>query len=248
MKTKILFRDTTDLMVFGHEPWLEMGGSHAHAGEDMNLFLKWGHNMKIDGLARREGLTAMVIHPDGRNEEASVLDGGAEYYIVRINTPSNGLYHVVTRNEGNYVLDEKGTFQGGTRREYPDATKAVFYNQYAQTFVPAGHGIEGVPLHCGTTLEIRPALWKSWRAGDVISLGVYFRNEPLDGISVDIAINGPDGYLQWQDMTRANGALYVFAEKPGRYLVVARYSVPEGEEGVYDELSLTATLAFMVTK
>jgi len=49
-------------------------------------------------------------------------------------------------------------------------------------------------------------------------------------------------------MTGDDGWLTLRAGDPGRYLLIARHRVPEGEEGVYDELSLTATFAFMVTK
>jgi hypothetical protein len=44
------------------------------------------------------------------------------------------------------------------------------------------------------------------------------------------------------------GRVNLQAQEPGRYLVVARHRLPEGEEGVYDALSLTAALFFFVTK
>lgn len=72
--------------------------------------------------------------------------------------------------------------------------------------------------------------------------------EPLDGAVVDVACNGSGEYRQWQEITGGDGLLTLQAGEPGRYLLIARYRVPEGEEGVYDELSLTATFALMVTK
>lgn len=247
-KQKVALCDTTDLMVYGHEPWLEMAGSHGHAGGSVEVYVKWGHNMQTDGLARKDGMAALVVNPGGEKEELTLAGGGPGYYTLRFPTPADGFYHVVTKNTGSYVLDKEGKFHQGTRREHPDAAQAVFYNQYAQTFVPVGHDPEGVPRRAGTPLEIIPAVWKQWRVGDEIGLQVQFRNDPLDGAALDVACNGPGGYRQWQEMTGGDGRINLQAREPGRYLVVARHRVPEGEEGVYDALSLTATLCFFVTK
>ncbi|MBF7082449.1 hypothetical protein IT084_05580 [Desulfallas sp. Bu1-1] len=111
-KTSAFFKDTTHLMVYGHESWLELAGSHGHVGENVTVYLKWGHNMQVDGLAGKEEMKA----------------------------------------------------------------------------------------------------------------------------------------LQWQEMTGRDGRLALQARESGRYLLIARCRVLEGEEGGYDELSLTTTYAFMVTK
>jgi len=247
-KQNVTLYDTTDLMVYGHEPWLEMAGSHGHAGGNVEVQVKWGHNMQTDGLARKEGMAALVVAPGGEKEDLTLADGGPDYYTLRFPTPISGFYHVVAKNTGSYVLDKEGKHHQGTRREHPDAAQAIFYNQYAQTFVPVGHDLEGVPQRAGMPLEIIPAVWKQWRVGDEISLQVQFRGEPLDGAALDVACNGPGGYRQWQEMTGADGRVNLQAGEPGRYLVVARHRLPEGEEGVYDALSLTATLFFFATK
>lgn len=247
-KKSITFCDTTDLMVYGHELWLEMAGSHGHAGGSVEVYVKWGHNMRADGLARKEGMAALVVAPDGEKEELAIADGGPNYYILRFPTPIEGFYHVIAKITGSYVLDKEGRYHQGTRREHPHAAQAILYNQYAQAFVPVGHDLEGVPQRAGLPLEIIPAVWKQWQVDEEIGLQVQFRSEPLDGVALDVACNGPGGYRQWQEMTDGDGCLSLQAREPGRYLVVARYRVPEGEEGVYDALSLTATLGFMVTK
>lgn len=99
-----------------------------------------------------------------------------------------------------------------------------------------------------TPLEIRAAGWKRWHAGDGIGLEMFFRGEPLDGIIVDVAAEGPADYFQQQYMTGPGGSLHLRADNPGKYLVVARHLWPEGEEGIYDKTSLTATLALMVAR
>ena len=243
-----LFRDTTDLMVLGHEAWLELGGSHGHAGEKMPVNLKWGHNMKPDGLARKDGMKAFVVHPNGSKEGIQVTDGGPENYVLNFLPREDGLYQVIANINGNYVKNKEGKTLRGTRREYPDAEKAVCYSQFAQSIVPVGHDLEGTVPKADLQLEIQPEMLKHWRLGDEINFKIFFRDQPLDGVAVDIVCNGPGGYQQFQEITGGDGRLTFQGKEPGRYLLVARYKLQEGEEGVYDELSLTATFAFMITK
>jgi uncharacterized GH25 family protein len=246
-------RDTTDLMVYGHEGWLEMTGSHGHVGSSTELLLKHGHNMKTDGQARRDGMTAVAVSPDGTRQDLAIEEGGDDHYLLRLSTPAEGFYHVYTTNTGNYCRDKEGKYLRGSRSENPDAAQAILFNQFAQAFVPVGHDLEGVPQRAGLTLEIAPAQWKQWRAGDKIALQVLFRGVPLDGIVVDMVYNGPDGYRQWQEMTGNCGcgcgqsSISIEAKGPGYYMAVARYQTPD-EEGAYDTLALTGTLRFTVIK
>lgn len=245
---KIKFRDTTDLIVYGHEAWLEMGASHAHTGEESAVYLKYGHNMKVDGLARREGIEALAVWPDGNTEAISLEEGSPEYHLLKFTPTMEGFYSVVAKHPGNYAIDKEGNYHKGTRQDCPGAVKAVYYLQFAQIIVPAGHDPEAAPPATGMPLEIRAGKWKSWRAGDMLNLSVLFRGEPLDGINVDIVLDGPGGYRQWQKMTGGGGTLNLEAAEPGRYLLIARHKVPEGREGFYDEMSHTATLSLMVTR
>lgn len=241
-------RDTTDLMVYGHEGWLELTSSHGHKGGDFEVHLKYGHNMQSDGLARKERIKAWLVTPTGEARDIVLGEGGSEYYSLNLPTPEEGFYQVVTVNNGNYVLDQEGKYQRGTRKEHPNASNAIYYNQFAQVLVPVGHDLEGVPRKANMPLEIVAPLWKQWRAGDEINLQLQFRGEPLDGVAVDIACKGPGGYNKWQLMTGSKGEINITAQNPGYYLIVARYRIPEGEAGVYDETSFTATFWFMVTK
>lgn len=247
-KTETARRDTTHLMVHGHEPWLEMATSHGHAGGIVEVYVKWGHNMQTDGLVRKEELKAFAINPGGKQEELALADGGPEHYTLRIYTPADGFYHVVARNTGDYVLDKESRYHPGTRREYPEAAHAIHYVQCAHAFVPVGHNLEGVPSQAGTELEMVPDIWKQWRAGDRIALQVLLRGQPLNISAVDVACDGPRGYQDWMVSADENGRIKLEVSEPGRYLVVARHQVQERGEGVYDLLSLTATLGFIVTR
>ncbi len=70
--------DTTDLMVHGHVPWLELPGSHVHAGGHAEVRLFWGRDMQPDGLMRRPGLAAYALSPSGTKQDIDVFEQGPE--------------------------------------------------------------------------------------------------------------------------------------------------------------------------
>lgn len=244
----LLFDDTTSKMVYGHEPWLEMVESHCHAGERAELLVKWGHNMQSEGLCKKDSLTAMAVTPAGETTILAVEAGFSDYYVLHVPIPTNGYYHVVVQNTGDYVLDKDYQYYQGARREYPEAGHATHYIQYAQYFVWVGHGLESKPRLAGLQLEIAPVKWGPWRAGDELALEILLRGNRETDAVLDVAYaNGVD-YRQWKKIGDIDGRIILQPQDPGRYLVVARRQVQERQDGGYDSLSLTTTLSFLVLK
>jgi uncharacterized GH25 family protein len=239
-------QDTTDQMVHGHEGWLEMTSNHGHKGEDFAALFKWGCNMETDGLPQKEGLKAWAVFPTGEKKDVTLVKGSADHYSLNITTPVDGFYQLVAMHTGNYVLNKNGEYDRGTYREHPDAARAVRYEQYAQVFVPVGHGIENAPPRLDTTLEIVVPNWKRWSAGEQIVLQVIFCGSPLANKAVDIMSKGPGGFQQWQETTDGGGEIRLNTSKPGYYMMAVRHRLQEGKEGIYDETSFVATLWFMV--
>lgn len=94
-------------------------------------------------------------------------------------------------------------------------------------------------------MEIVPEMWKPWQAGNEIVFKVLFRGNPEPSTVLDVAYSNTIDYRQWKAIGGEDGRIRIQAKDPGRYLVVARREV---QERVYDSLSLTATLSFLVTK
>lgn len=250
-RQNIALYDNTDLMVYDHEPWLETSGSHGHAGGSVEVYLKWGRNMRADRLfckERKEGMEALVVTPDGELERLNLTEGGPDFCILRFPAAVDGFYHVVAKNTCSNVMDIEEKSIQGTCREHPDASRFVFYIQYAQAFVPVGNSPGGIPHRARMSLEIKPILWKKWRVGDEVGLQVQFLGEPQEGVVMDLTCSGPGVYRQWREITDGNGRINLQAWDPGRYLMVARYRMPEREEKIYGALFLTATLFFFVEK
>ena len=49
-------KDTTHLLVYGHEGWLEEYPSHYHLGDPIMVKMQWGHNLAVDGLPNKDYL------------------------------------------------------------------------------------------------------------------------------------------------------------------------------------------------
>lgn len=241
-RENIALCDNMDFMVYDYYPWLEMAGSHGGA----EVYLKWGRNMRADRLFRKEGMEALVVTPAGELEKLTLADGGPYFYILRFPVGVEGFYHVVAKNTCGNMIDIEEKCTQLHSRECPDADRFVFHMQYAQTFVPVGNGPEGIPHRARMPLEIRPLIWKQWRAGDKVGLQVQFLGEPQEGVVMDLTCSGPGVYRQWQEISDGNGRVNLQALDSGRYLVVARYRMSEREERIYGALSLTATLFFFV--
>ena len=57
--------DTTDLMVYGHEAWIETEQSDYAPGETVNAVLRWGHNMRPDGFCRADEFQIFYLDHNG---------------------------------------------------------------------------------------------------------------------------------------------------------------------------------------
>lgn len=239
--------DTTDLMVYGHVPWLELPGSHVHAGSKAEIGLYWGREMQPDGLLRRNSLTAHVLSPGGAWQELIPSDGGPECYKLLFDTSEDGIYHLVAKHCGSFIVDSEGNYLPGTESEHPDACQSACFVQYAQVFVPVGHHLTGEPLPAGILLEIVPDLWQQWGVGDQIWLKVQYNGKPLAAQRIELACkDGPGGRRQGQKTTDADGRFCLLAREAGRYLVTARYQVQQEGAKLQSSLQIATTLSLMV--
>ncbi|GEM_PF-691494 len=245
--SNISFRDTTDLLVYGHEGWLEFPRTHGHAGKKAEVFLKWGHNMQTDGLCRQEGLKAWVINPAGEKQELGIEDGFPDYYVLSFVPEMEGLYQVVVQLDDFYSIDIEGKFRHGSRREWPGAVESVFYTQVYRTIIPVGHNLTGVINPVGTIMEIGPREWIGWQAGSDLEIEVFLNNQAIAGQEVIIAWNGPDGYRSSVAMTDEKGVTTVNLQEPGQYMFLARTSFPEKVADSHDKRSVTGTVTLLVT-
>lgn len=246
------FLDTTDYMVFGHEGWLVPGTNHVHEGDDVEVFVRWGHNMDGHGRARKEGLTASVVLPDGNTEDLCVLAYDEDAYVIRYTPVQKGLYHFIGKYVGYYVVDQEGKHQKGTLKDYPDAQSATSYTQYSHLTMMVGHNITSdlIPEMLKLPLRVEADEYTKWQPGEQIGFKLLTEDGFLSDTEIDLAFkNEADSVVvQSKLKTDAVGNFLVNAEESGEYLLIARNLVPIGEAALYNDTKYTNTYYFNVRK
>ena len=89
-------KDTTHLLVYGHEGWLEEYPSHYHLGDPIMVKMQWGHNLAVAGLPNKDYLKHHIYAPDGTCAEASAEPSGDLWYDITADTNQEGFHMLVT--------------------------------------------------------------------------------------------------------------------------------------------------------
>jgi uncharacterized GH25 family protein len=244
------FRDTTNLIFQGHEGWLEFRSSHGHHDSPVEVLYKWGHNMKVDGLCKKEILKAYYIDPDGKKSELTI-DGPEDSAYKAAFVPENhGFYQAVVVADVIWTVSVDGKYLNVPKKECEFPLEASAFTEYANAIIPVGHDLEGEIRPAGSTLELAPLFWKPWKAGDTVKLRVSFKGAPLAASQV-VMIYGmaEDNEEPEVKETDSEGLVSFTFEKPGYYLALVRHvDNDDAREGYYDRRNYTNTLFMMVTK
>ncbi|MDN5366054.1 MAG: hypothetical protein PWP44_1257 [Thermacetogenium sp.] len=243
-------RDTTGLVIKGHEGWLEFRSGHGHPGSPVEVLFKWGHNMKVDGLCRKEILKSYLVDPKGKKSELPIGEREDSAYKVAFTPEQTGFYRPFVVAEGYSTVTVDGQYLSVPKKDCEFPLESMAYTQYASAVVPVGHDLEGEVRSTGASLELLPLFWKQWRAGDTLELQVEYQGEPAAGAQVALIY----GFAEENESPRVKdaddqGKVAFEFEKPGYYLaMVKRRDGDDHREGYYDCRYYTATLFMMVTK
>ena len=232
------FRDTTHLVIHGHEGWLEFRSSHGHHGSPVEVFFKWGHNMKVDGLCRKEILKSYLIDPNGKKSDLEIGDPDGNAYKITFTPQQAGLYRPVVEADGITTVTVDGQYLSVPKKDC-----------YASVIIPVGHDLEGDVQSVGGNLELLPISWKPWRAGDTMELQVKAKGSLAAGTDVALINGMAEGEEPVLKEADSEGKVAFTFEKPGFYLALVRYADnDDSKEGYYDRRNYTATLHILVTK
>jgi uncharacterized GH25 family protein len=163
-----------ELMMQGHEIWLETSKTK---GEDVELALMYGHNMRQDGIADAKRLKAFSYQPDGSKSDLFLIADETRY-LLRFKTNQEGSYAVVVDMESSILCKTKDGNKRGPRSQFKDVTYAGAFHQMAKILCPVGGDGEyhGQVLH--GILEAVPR--KPWcQVGQDAELQVFYEGKPL---------------------------------------------------------------------
>ncbi len=245
MSKKFIFRDTTLLMVGGHEGWLEMEKNQYQVGETIQARFKWGHNMQTDGLCAREGLSAFLIDAAGEKEELDLFPGDGLFYELSQVSPKEGVWELFVQHDGIISITQEGKHVWGSREEHPDARETLAFTQYAKSLVTVGEKLTDHTVNHSHTLDIIPLQMNELKTGQSLHYKVMFKNNPLIQTEITVACNGQNGYQSTVEKPDNNGKFKLVPEEQGNYLLLIRFMDEEDSvDGLYDKRSYTCVNTF----
>lgn len=242
------FRDTTHLMVEGHEGWLEVNENISSPGERVNAQFKWGHNMQTDGLCSTEGLSAWIINPKGEKVQQALVPGEGLYYEMSFTPEEGGCYDLTVQKEAVYCITADGKYLPGSRKDNPQAEQGVAYTQCARCLVQVGNKEMAVPVTPPCNLLFSQLNQYNFQVGNELQVKVLFKGEPLGETEVIMARMGAGGYSSQVKSTDGEGLISIVPDLAGKYILVTRHmDEKDQEEGEYDKRSYTSVYSFTVS-
>ncbi|HIE12214.1 MAG TPA: DUF4198 domain-containing protein [Desulfotomaculum sp.] len=239
--------------VQGHEIWILPEAGHGHRGHELGLRIFYGHAMHPDGRADPSRLKAWAVDPGGDTLRLPVEEGRDDCRVIRLLPEREGLWAIVAENDvGPFVLTKGGLYKPGTRKDYPEAREAVYYYQYAKTYLKVGHFCapcgdlvkQADVSFLGNELEIvLPP--QDYRLDNKVEIQVRYRGAPLPQAVLCAAWSLSDK-RDWpvRTVTDAAGRAHVTLSAPGHWLFYVRHADDgRGVPGEYERRVMSATFS-----
>lgn len=153
--------DTTDLMVYGHEAWIETEQSDYAPGETVNAVLRWGHNMRPDGFCRADEFQIFYLDHNGEKVLLTPEKGNGDFYHIRFRAPDAGVYQLIAIYNNTYGHDGNDNWYEGVRRNLPLSETVTNYFQVYTTVFSIGTAHGTVPFYPESRIAFFLEDWSS---------------------------------------------------------------------------------------
>lgn len=209
-----------ELMIQGHEIWLEQATNSTGAVE---LALLFGHNMRQDGMVDKERFIASVFHPDGTKGEMELTTCEDRHFLTF--TPDMDGYFTAYADMGVVIYSKTGeTYNEGPKFRFKDVTYSGAYHQMAKIIVPSEHPGEYVPQAIHGILEIVPSI-PVCTVGAEMELTVYYEDKPLTSTTVKV-ISKKEGKDIASVQTDDQGIARIQIPSDGEWMFLVRHTDP----------------------
>jgi len=226
-----------ELMIQGHEIWLQ---SSKAQGDDVELALLYGHNMRQDGIADIKRLKAFSYAPDGSKQDLELVPDETRY-LLRFKEDKSGAYAVVADLASSILCKTKEGNKRGPRSQFKDVTYAGAFHQMAKMIYPSeGNGeYQGNVVH--GILETVPR--RSWfSVGSEAEMQVFYEGKPLANEDVK-AVSQKMGKEMSLVKTDSQGIARVPINIDGEWMFLVRHTDPSKKvNDMFDESVFVSTL------
>lgn len=226
-----------EMMMQGHEIWLEKSKTE---GEDVELALMYGHNMRQDGIADVKRLKAFHYLPDGSKFELNLIPD-EKRYLLRFKADKIGVHAVVVDMESSILCKTPDGNKKGPRSQFKDVTYAGAFHQMAKILCPVGVDGEynGQVVH--GILESVPS--KPWcQEGQEAELQVFYEGKPLASEDVK-AVSRKEGKEMALIKTDEQGKVRIPVTTDGEWMFLVRHKDPSKKViDMFDESVFVSTL------
>lgn len=230
--------DKMILMAGGHEIWLEASKAK---GNESEVTLAYGHNMRIDGTPDPARLMPAVYFTGGK-KLAAELQSKDDRHVLKFKGNGSG-YYVPTVDLSPVILTntKDKNYQRGPKKAYKDAIYAGAFNQMAKTVIPQGKAGKYKAEHVHGILDILPKSL-DLKVGGVAELKVLYEGKPLVDAEVK-SVSKAEGKTIATVVTNKDGVALLPITTGGLWMYLVRHKDPsKGVKDEYDEAVYVTTL------
>ncbi|HOT07377.1 MAG: Nickel uptake substrate-specific transmembrane region [Methanosaeta sp. PtaB.Bin039] len=236
------YMETADLtrIMGGHEIWL---GEARLEGEQAEVSLIFGHNMRPDGSLDPSRINPTVYKPDGSTIKPEL---SSEELKHRLTFPctQDGFYTAIVDLVPVIITQDQDGYHIGPKFQFKNVTYSGAIIQMAKRIIPVGEGQSDLkePMH--GILEIVPKK-PAYAKGEEAEIRVFYEGKPLAEAEVR-AVSGKDGKEMAQTKTDEEGWARVPLTEDGEWMFLARHQDPTKKASEeFDQTNFITTLVMV---
>ena len=233
----------------GHEIWIE-GPEHGHLDSPCNLFLKYGHNLALDGHVDISQVKATLVDPGGNISDLILFwapDLPTDEFVVSFTPLEEGYYTVwLDHKAGIWCegVDERWYY--APKNSCPPVRQSLRYRQLSKVIIPAGHSLAPTtPAALDARMDIVPHDYRLLSEGEELTVQVIYQGSPLPEANLRIAstVKGQAYEVQADRYGQATVRFDSF----GFWMILASYDdYSLGVPGEFEGEQFSAVLSLMV--
>lgn len=223
------------MVYYGHELWLD---TPCGRGKSVSCHLRYGHNMKADGVAPKSYVNPFAYTPDAtkrvRAKETEEKDG----WKLSVPKTVAGDYTFYIDSSSVWCRDSKGEWVMGAKSKVGDVQYSGAYELVAKKIVPVNAKGDFAPkVH--TTLDILPMVRKI-RAGSAAEFTVKYERKNLDGAQLKAYCRESDKE-QMVDVVKGKASVKI--DQKGTWMFLVRHRDESKKvDDEFDEVVYVTTL------